>query len=112
MRAFKNSIDGKHMTLTQQRRKQLRAIGHGLKPVVMISGNGITEGVELELNRALNDHELIKVKLALTERDVRQQASDIIIETTGATLVQTIGKIILIYREAKRPNAKLSNLLR
>ena len=35
------------------KRKQLRAIGHKLKPVVMIAERGVTEGVEAELERAL-----------------------------------------------------------
>ncbi|MEQ3697204.1 MAG: ribosome assembly RNA-binding protein YhbY [Pseudomonadales bacterium] len=100
------------MTLTQQRKKQLRAIGHNLKPVVMISENGLTEGVLNELNRALNDHELIKVKLAIPERIDRAEVANAVVAETNSTLVQTIGKIILICREARKPNPKLSNLLR
>ncbi|RMA80102.1 ribosome assembly RNA-binding protein YhbY [Umboniibacter marinipuniceus] len=100
------------MTLTQQRKKQLRAIGHNLKPVVMISENGLTEGVLNELNRALNDHELIKVKLAIPERIDRAEVASAVVAETNSTLVQTIGKIILICREARKPNPKLSNLLR
>ncbi|WP_298635571.1 ribosome assembly RNA-binding protein YhbY [uncultured Umboniibacter sp.] len=100
------------MTLTQQRKKQLRAIGHKLKPVVMISENGLTEGVLNELNRALNDHELIKVKLAISERIDRAEVANAVVAETNSTLVQTIGKIILICREARKPNPKLSNLLR
>ncbi len=100
------------MTLTQQRKKQLRAIGHNLKPVVMISENGLTEGVMNELNRALNDHELIKVKLAIPERIDRAEVASAVVAETNSTLVQTIGKIILICREARKPNPKLSNLLR
>ena len=51
--------------------KQLRAIGHKLKPVVTIAGKGLTEGVIDELDRALTDHELIKVKLAVGSREAR-----------------------------------------
>ncbi len=43
--------------------RQLRAIGHKLKPVVTVAQNGISEGILLELQRALTDHELIKVKI-------------------------------------------------
>ena len=43
--------------------RQLRAIGHKLKPVVTISQAGLTDGVSFELDRALRDHELIKVKI-------------------------------------------------
>ena len=45
--------------------KQLRTIGHKLKPIVTVAGNGITDGVVNELERALTDHELIKIKLAV-----------------------------------------------
>ncbi len=40
--------------------KQLRAIGHKLKPVVTVAGKGLSETVRLEIERALTDHELIK----------------------------------------------------
>ncbi len=94
------------------KRKQLRAIGHKLKPVVMVAGRGITEGVEAELERALEDHELIKVKLAIAEAGDRKLVVQHICEEHKAELVQAIGKVVLIYRAARKPNPKLSNLLR
>ena len=45
--------------------RQLRAQAHSLKPVVTIAGKGLAPSVLEELNRALNDHELIKVKVAV-----------------------------------------------
>ena len=51
--------------------KQLRAIGHKLKPVVTVAGNGLTDAVYAELERALSDHELIKIKLAVGSREAR-----------------------------------------
>ena len=43
--------------------RQLRAQAHSLKPVVTVAGKGLAPSVLEELDRALNDHELIKVKL-------------------------------------------------
>lgn len=94
------------------KRKQLRTIGHNLKPVVMIAGRGVTEGVEAELERALEDHELIKVKLAIPEAEDRKLVARHLCETHKAELVQSIGKVLLLYRAAKKPNPRLSNLLR
>ncbi len=94
------------------KRKQLRAIGHKLKPVVMIAGRGVTEGVEAELERALEDHELIKVKLAIAEAEDRKLVTQHLCTEHKAELVQSIGKVILLYRAAKKPKPKLSNLLR
>ena len=97
--------------LTSIRKKQMRAIGHHLKPVVSIGDQGISAGVVDELNRALNDHELIKVKVR-AERDTRKKLIESLCEKTGAHCVQTTGAIALIFRCAENPNPRLSNLIR
>ncbi|MFT4614243.1 MAG: RNA-binding protein [Bacteroidia bacterium] len=93
-------------------KKQLRAIGHKLKPVVTVSGNGLSEGVLAELDRALEQHELIKIKLAVGDRDARAAVSNELCTRTGADLVQSIGNVVLIMRRAAKPDPKLSNLIR
>lgn len=98
--------------LSIQERKRLRQIGHALNPVIMIGGQGLTENVIEETNRALNDHELIKIKVAGEDREERAALIAGIVEATGAEPVQTIGKIALIYKKAAKQNAKLSNLVR
>ena len=98
--------------LSIQERMRLRQIGHALNPVVMIGGQGLTENVVEETNRALNDHELIKVKIAGEDREARVAVIAEISEVTGAEVVQTIGKIALLYKKAKQQNPKLSNLVR
>lgn len=100
------------MSLSQAQKKAFRSIGHHLNPVVMISENGISEGVLAELDRALNDHELIKVKFALPERDERSAMLEELIEASGAELVQKIGKMALLYRRNPQANPKLSNVQR
>lgn len=101
--------DNKTPMLTAERKKYLRQLGHELKPVVTIAGRGLSENVLKELNRALDDHELIKIKL-----HVEDKAATIALlsEQTGAAVVQTIGHIALIIRPAAQPNPKLSNLLK
>lgn len=100
------------MPLSADRRKQFRALGHKLNPIVTIGDKGLSEGVLTELNRALDDHELIKVKLAVTEREDRQALVDQLSALHGVELVQQVGKVALLYRANKKPNPKLSNLLR
>lgn len=98
--------------LTIQERKRLRQIGHALNPVVMIGGQGLSEAVVEETLRALNDHELIKVKVAGEDREARAAAIASISQQTEAEIVQTIGKIVLLYKKSKQQNPKLSNLVR
>lgn len=92
--------------------RQLRAIAHKLKPVVTIAGNGLSEGVIAELERALNDHELIKIKLAVGSREARSQVADEICDQLRAEVVQRIGNILVILRRAEKPDPRLSNLIR
>ena len=44
------------MPLTQEQKKQFKTIGHHLKPVLIVADNGLTDGVQAELERALSDH--------------------------------------------------------
>lgn len=98
--------------LDQEQKKHFRRIGHDLKPVLIITDNGIGETHLAELERALEDHELIKVKINVMERDDKQLVIDALCEASRAQVVQKIGKIALLYRAAKKPNPRLSNLLR
>lgn len=98
------------MTLSTDNKKRFKSIGHGLKPVVMIAGNGLSEGVQAELERALLDHELIKVKLAIEDRESRREVIDQICRTTHSELVQSIGKVALLYRESDKPKLHTSNV--
>lgn len=100
------------MSLSQAQKKAFRSIGHHLNPVVTVSENGVSEGVLAELDRALADHELIKVKLALPERDDRAAMLEELLAASGAECVQTIGKMVLLYRKSPQANPKLSNIKR
>ncbi|WP_108446044.1 ribosome assembly RNA-binding protein YhbY [Halomonas denitrificans] len=100
------------MSLSQAQKKAFRSIGHHLDPVVTVAESGASEGVIAELDRALRDHELIKVKLALPDRDDRAAMLDELVEASGAELVQKIGKMALLYRHNPRVNPKLSNITR
>ena len=92
--------------------KQLRAIGHKLKPVVTVAGKGLSEAVLTELERALSDHELIKVKLVVGDKEARAAVASEITSSTGAEIIQSIGNILLLLRRSKEPDPRLSNLLR
>jgi RNA-binding protein len=100
------------MTSINADKKHLRRLGHNLKPVVTIAGKGLSENVTAEIERALADHELIKVKLSMGDREVKKSITEAICQQHSAELVQSIGHIVLLYRNAKKPNPKLSNLLR
>jgi RNA-binding protein len=98
--------------ISQKDKKRYRAIGHHLKPVVTLAGNGLSENVSNEITRALTDHELIKIKVLAADREERNALITQILETQQATEVQKIGHMVLIYKAAAKPNPALSNILR
>lgn len=84
--------------LTNNQKKFLRAIGHTLKPVVMVGQHGLSESVLAELESSMHTHELLKIKIRTEHRDQKQQIIDQIVRQLNAHLVQIIGNIIVIYR--------------
>lgn len=100
------------MSLSNADKKQYRAIGHQLKPVITIAEKGLSESVLLELERALSDHELIKVKIVVADKTAKAELADEIAREAKAEVVQSIGHMLLLFRAAKKPNPRLSNLLR
>lgn len=100
------------MPLTQEQKKQYKSIGHHLKPVLTVADNGLTEGVLAELERALGDHELIKIKVNILDRESRLEAIAELCKAGKAELVQVIGKMALLYRKNVNVNKQLSNIHR
>ena len=100
------------MSINPQKARHFRAIGHKLKPLVTVAGKGLSDAVINEIERALNDHELIKVSIKVGDRAARAEICRAICERCNASLVQQVGNVALIFRAATQPNPKLSNLLR
>lgn len=100
------------MELTSAYKQQLKAIGHKLKAIITVADKGLSENIAKEIERALDDHELIKVRINVADRKLRRELADSIATQHNAQTVQRIGNIILLFRPAKKPKPKLSNLLR
>ncbi|WOG28974.1 ribosome assembly RNA-binding protein YhbY [Endozoicomonas sp. 8E] len=98
------------MSISSEKKRHFRSLGHKLKPVVMVAGNGLSDGVIEETLRALHDHELIKVKFAVGDREVKKEAIAELCNQTQAELIQTIGNIALIFKENKDAKPNLSNV--
>lgn len=95
------------MSLSQNQKKYLRRIGHGLQPVVLVGQQGLTDAVVKEMDAALSAHELLKVRARVGDRALRQEILSSLAERTSAELVQTIGNVGLVYRR----NRELQKIL-
>jgi RNA-binding protein len=88
--------------LTPAQRQYLKSLAHPLSPVVIIGEKGLSEAVMKEIDRALKAHELIKIKAGSDEKETRMQWQDEICRQLGATPVQLIGKVLVVYRPADK----------
>ena len=99
-------------SLNIQLKKSLRGVAHHLDPVVVVSERGVTEGIIEETERALGDHELIKVKVLSPDRASRYAVATALAQATSSTVLQQIGKVAVLYRHNPKANPKLSNIAR
>jgi len=89
------------MNLTTKQKQHLKGLAHDLKPVVMLGSNGLTEGVLAEIDSALTHHELIKVKVAASDRALKDAIVDAIVRETQAVKVQLIGHVLVLFRQSE-----------
>jgi putative YhbY family RNA-binding protein len=85
--------------LTSTERQLLKGRAHRLAPVVLVGAEGLTPGVLAEIDRALNAHELIKIRVMSLERGSRETLLDAVCSATNAARVQHIGKVLVVYRQ-------------
>jgi len=73
--------------------------------VVQIGAAGVTPGVIAALDRALCDHELVKVRIA-REREERRAIADALAEETHSALAGLVGHVAVLYRPAREPERR------
>lgn len=95
------------MPLSEKQKKHLRRLGHPLRPIVTLGQAGLTAAVVQETDRALDDHELVKVRAKASDRTSRDEMLEQLATKTRSELVQRIGNVGLIYR----PDAKLPRIV-
>jgi len=84
--------------LNSSQRRRLKSLAHHLEPVVMVGRKGFSENLSKAVDKALSDHELIKIKF-VDLKDEKRELTDEIISSVNASLVGIIGNIAILYRE-------------
>ena len=86
------------MELTSKRRAELKTKAHELDPVAHIGKYGVTPESLAHIDKALADHELIKVKF-LGFKEQRIILSEEIAGATSSKVIDVIGNVAILYRE-------------
>ena len=84
--------------LTVSERKKLKSRAHHLKPVVQLGQKGLTQALTAAIDKALKDHELIKIKF-MEFKDEKRIIADEIAEKTESSIIAMIGNVLILYRE-------------
>lgn len=94
--------------LSSKQRQFLKGLAHPLAPVVRVGKAGVTDNVVAETKKALESHELIKVRIELDESSERKSVAAQLAGAADAHLAATIGKVAVLYREREeKPRIKL-----
>ncbi|MBK8453536.1 MAG: YhbY family RNA-binding protein [Thiofilum sp.] len=89
------------MELKETQKKRLRTLAHALNPVVLIGQHGLKPTTLEEINIALDHHQLIKVKLSVGDRELRDELIEEILAHSQALLIQRVGNVAVLYRRNK-----------
>ena len=91
--------------LTPREKKLIKKLSHDLKPLIRIGKNGVTPATIANIDKALTNHELIKIKY-LEHKDQKKTLTRQITEETGSELINRIGNTIVLYREGLHPQKR------
>lgn len=87
--------------MTSKERAALRAKANPLEPIIQIGKEGISENLLVQIDDTLDVRELIKIRVHLeTSPSAPKELANEIAQKLGADVVQVIGGIIVLYREA------------
>lgn len=93
------------LALTSKQRKALRGLAHALSPVVQIGKAGISEEILGQIERALEVHELIKVRF-LAGKEEKVPAVAAIVGRTGAAEAGRVGHVSILFRPHPDPEKR------
>lgn len=91
--------------LTSKERAKLSSLANGIKPIVHLGKAGAVDGLKEAINKALSDHELIKLRF-VDFKGERDTLAKELADGVGAELVRIIGHIAIIYRQNPDPEKR------
>jgi len=87
--------------LSGKQRRYLRGLGHDLEPTVQLGKLGLTDAVTAAVDTALEEHELIKVRIGTECPDERHDVAERLAPAVKSEVAQVLGRTLLLWR--KRP---------
>ncbi len=88
--------------LKGNQKRYLKGLANGISQRYLLGKGEIDEAFIKQIDAALEAKELIKVGLLPACALSAKEAGSLLVEKTGAELVQTIGKVAVLYRKSSK----------
>ncbi|MBQ8822831.1 MAG: ribosome assembly RNA-binding protein YhbY [Lachnospiraceae bacterium] len=86
---------------TSKQRAYLMSLASTLQPIFQIGKSSLTPELTEAIGEAFNTRELIKISVLKNCFDDPKEIAQMVAERTRSTVVQVIGKKIVLYKESK-----------
>ncbi|MDF2814310.1 MAG: RNA-binding protein [Paenibacillus sp.] len=87
--------------LTGKQKRYLRSLAHHLDPIFQIGKGGVNDHLIRHIEEAIEVRELMKVSILNNCLEDREEIAAELADKSGADVVQTIGKTIILYKPSK-----------
>jgi RNA-binding protein len=87
--------------LSGKQKRYLRSLAHHLDPIFQVGKGGVNDNLIRQVKDALEARELIKISVLQNCEWDKDEVAEQLATGAEAELVQTIGKIIVLYKESK-----------
>lgn len=91
--------------LTSRQRKHLRGLAHDLEPVVHVGKHGLTDELARQVDRALDSHELIKIRFVAGKQE-KAELVEALCARTAAAAAGIVGHVAILYRRHAEPEKR------
>ncbi len=93
--------------LTGKQRSYLKGLANPMQAILQIGKDGVTDNFVAQLAQTISTKELVKISIleSAADLDVRETAF-MLAERTGSEFVQSIGRKIILYRQADEPEKR------
>lgn len=86
--------------MTTKQRAYLKSLAANLEPILQVGKSGLTPEVTESAREAFNTRELIKISVLKNCMEDPREIAGFIADRTGSTVVQVIGRKIVLYKES------------
>lgn len=91
--------------LTGPQLRFLKGRGQLLEPVLKVGHAGLSDAFLASLDRALDDHELVKVKFT-DFKEEKKTLTPVMAEKTRSRVILRVGNVAVLYRPAADPEKR------